>query len=345
MNSIEAAIRILQSAGTSLHVNEITERMIKNGLWSSKGKTPEATVGAAIYTDIKKNGASSCFKKVASQTFTLRNSVDKKQPNKTSPSSASAITRNTFINCAQKVLTEFGHGKPMHYRSITQKALDKGWLITEGKTPENTMYALIATEIKRRQSRGEQSLFVKCGRGLFSLSQQRDQGLVIQIEKHNKQVRQDLREGLLSLQPEEFEELIAQLLTEIGFEMIEVTSRSHDGGIDVRGTMVTGDVIRTKMAVQAKKWNFSKNVQKPTVQQVRGSLGAHEQGLIITTSDFSSGAVKEAEEKDKIPIALMNGEQLVKLLMEYDFGVRRTTSNLFELDLASVNDRTKTRVD
>jgi hypothetical protein len=30
----------------------------------------------------------------------------------------------------------------------------------------------------------------------------------------------------------------------------------------------------------------------PVVQLVRGSLGAHEQGLIITTSDFSAGAIK-----------------------------------------------------
>ncbi len=52
--------------------------------------------------------------------------------------------------------------------------------------------------------------------------------------------------------------------------------------------MVTGDVVRTRMAVQVKRWKA--NVQAPAVQQVRGSLGAHEQGLIITTSDFSKGA-------------------------------------------------------
>ena len=345
MNSIDAIIQILQSAETPLHVNEITERIIKSGLWSSKGNTPESTVGAVIYADIRKNGASSPFKKVKPKTFAFRNPMDKTQQNETSPPSPSTNTGNTFIKCAEKVLTQFGHGQPMHYRDITQKALDKGWLITEGKTPENTMYALISIEIKRSQSRGEQPLFAKRGRGLFSLSQQLDQGLIAQIEKHNNQVRQNLREELLALQPEEFEELIAQLLAEIGFEDIEVTNRSNDGGIDVRGTMVTGDVIRTKMAVQAKKWKFTRKVSPSTVQNVRGSLGAHEQGLIITTSDFSTNAIKEAEEKDKTPIALMDGKQLVPLLMEYGFGVRRTTPDLFELDLASVKDRTKTSAD
>ncbi len=67
------------------------------------------------------------------------------------------------------------------------------------------------------------------------------------------------------------------------------------------------------------------------VQQVRGSLGTHEQGLIINTSDFGPGARKEAERHDAIPVGLMNGEQLVKLPVENDIGVRRTGHDLIEL--------------
>jgi len=94
--------------------------------------------------------------------------------------------------------------------------------------------------------------------------------------------------------------------------------------------MVIGMAIHIKMAVQVKKWKH--NVQSPVVQQVRGSLGAHEQGLIITTSDFSPGAIKEAEQADKTPVFLMNGEKLVMLLTEYGIGVRRSTPDLFEID-------------
>ena len=134
------------------------------------------------------------------------------------------------------------------------------------------------------------------------------------------------------MKPGEFEELISQLLAEMGFEMVEVTKLSGDGGIDVRGTLVVGDVVRIKMAVQVKKWKLKNNILAPVVQQVRGSLGAHEQGLIITTSDFSAGAIKEAAQHDKTPIALMNGEQLVMLLMEHGIGVHRSTPDLFEID-------------
>jgi len=83
------------------------------------------------------------------------------------------------------------------------------------------------------------------------------------------------------------------------------------------------------MAVQVKRWK--RNVQAPVVQQVRGSLGAHEQGLIITTSDFSTGVRKEAARPDAIPVGLMNGEQLVLLLAEHEIGVTRRSHYLLSL--------------
>ncbi|MBL7048911.1 MAG: hypothetical protein ISR96_05280 [Nitrospira sp.] len=53
MNIQDAAIKILKDAGKPLHAKEITERIIEAGLWSSDGKTPEATVSARLYSDIE----------------------------------------------------------------------------------------------------------------------------------------------------------------------------------------------------------------------------------------------------------------------------------------------------
>jgi restriction system protein len=154
-------------------------------------------------------------------------------------------------------------------------------------------------------------------------------GLAFEIDKHNKAIRQKLKERLHNMHPADFEALIGELLVALGFDKVEVTNVSNDGGIDVRGTLVIGDVIRTRMAVQVKRWKT--NVQAPIVQQVRGSLHAHEQGLIITTSGFSVGARKEANREGAVPIGLMDGEQLVTLLLENEIGVIRTSYNLFEI--------------
>ena len=83
------------------------------------------------------------------------------------------------------------------------------------------------------------------------------------------------------------------------------------------------------MAVQAKRWK--NNVQRPVVQQVRGSLGAHEQGLIITTGGFSQGAREEAERADASPVALMDGEQLANLLAEKEIGAEKRSYDLWRL--------------
>lgn len=330
MNAREAAIQVLHEATDPLHFREITDRILKDRLWESDGKTAEATVRAVLTVDIKRNGDQSTFVRVSPGVFALRDTrAREKNRSPKIPAGSSAKQTYSFTEAAEHVLERFGDRQPMHYRAITERALEQGWLVTEGKTPEATMYAQILTEIRRYQKRGEQPRFVQHGKGFVSLSQWMGRGLAFDIEQHNKKVRQALLERLLEMKWEEFEELIARLLAEMGFEEIEMTGRGGDKGIDVRATLVVGEAIRTRMAVQVKKWRA--NVQAPIVQQVRGSLGAHEQGLIVTTSDFSPGARKEAARPDAVSVALMNGKQLVLLLVEAGIGISRRSHDLIEL--------------
>ena len=53
--------------------------------------------------------------------------------------------------------------------------------------------------------------------------------------------------------------------------------------------------------------------------------------LKVLTSDFGKGARNEAAKTDKTPIALMNGKQLVLLLMEHGIGIHRLTPSIFEI--------------
>jgi restriction system protein len=335
MDIRDAAEQVLTKARTALTTKEITKMIVGAGLWQTSGKTPEATVGASLYRDIKKNGDKSRFVRVAPNAFALRNSNGcsaPKEPAQADKAISSKPAGLSFIEVALRVLEEHGGHDPLHYRNITERALDSGWLVSSGKTPAATMYAQIITDIRRRRMHGERPRFVQHGNGYIGLNRQTTDDLTYRIVQHNQQVRKALLNRLLEMTPAAFEELVSQLLAEMGFEMVEVTKLNGDGGIDVRGTLVVGDAVRISMAVQAKRWNPKHRVQSPVVQQVRGSLGAHEQGPIITTSNFSSGAVKEAAQPHKTPIALMNGEQLVSLLMEHGIGVTRSTPDLFEID-------------
>ncbi len=335
MTCKDASARILQDAGEPLHYSEIARRILKRGLWRTSGTTPEQTVSATLSQDVKKAGGASVFARLGNGMYGLRCWEDGGPARPDVPpdaESAAGARRAThsFTDAAELVLKACADRQPMHYRAITDAAIEQGLVATSGKTPEATMYSVIYQEIERKAARGEQPRFILHGQGFVGLTEWMGEGLAFEVERHNRDVRTRLLEQLMEMAPEQFEGTVARLLVALGFEDVEVTSRSADGGIDVRGVLVTGEAVRTRMAVQVKRWK--RNVQAPTVQQVRGSLGAHEQGLIVTTSDFSRGARDEAERSDATPVGLMDGELMVALMVEHGIGVRKNEVAILTLD-------------
>ena len=320
MKAIEAAAIVLNDADGPLHYRELTERMLARKLWTTEGKTPWDTVRAQLAEDIKVRGSASRFVRAGPGMLALSTTV--------------ALDSLSFADAAEWVLNQSTDQQPLHYTEITQRALKRGLLRTEGRTPAATMYSGILTEIRRNEARGDSPRFVRHGAGLFGLAAWLPVGVAQLIEEKNREVRRALLDRARAASPADFENLVGELLAAMGFAGVEVTSSSGDGGIDVRGTLVVGDAVRIRMAVQAKRWKS--NVQKPVIQQVRGSLGAHEQGLIITTSDFSQGAKDEAERPDASPVALMSGEQLAALLAERQIGARVTSYELYKLDATEI---------
>jgi restriction system protein len=235
----------------------------------------------------------------------------------------------TYLEAAERVLFEDKAHQELPYREITERAIKAGYLSPNGLTPAQTMYVQLMTDVKRRAARGDEPRFVQLPKGEFGLAAWVEGDLVAQITRHNREIKRELLLRLKAMPPAEFEKLIGQLLTAIGFEEVVVTKPADDGGVDVFGVLVTGGVVRTRMAVQVKRWKG--NVRAPTVQQVRGALGVHDQGLIITTGSFSAGARHEASLPDRIPVALMGGDELVGLLVEHEIGVTRSNPDLLEL--------------
>ena len=68
----EAIDKVLCSSPTPLHYNEITERIISEGLRENLGATPAATVNAYISSSIKREGEDSPYLRVAKGMFTMR---------------------------------------------------------------------------------------------------------------------------------------------------------------------------------------------------------------------------------------------------------------------------------
>lgn len=337
LDQIEA---VLRNAGQALHYDEITQRLVTSGAWVTQGKTPNRTVNARIAEDIKHNPESR-FAREGKGIFALRPSSPLVPVSTLSAEAAPPATPRgrkvrtlSFLDAAAEVLERYGGKKPMHYREITRLALERRLISTAGKTPEASILAQIGTDIDRSERRKERPRFTRHPGGFIGLGRWTSHGLSFQIEQHNDRVKKEMHAFIRSLSPAEFEQLARTLLMKLGFEEVEVSGGSGDGGIDVRGVMVTGYVIRTRMAVQVKHWKTRK-VEPTVVREVRGSLGTHEQGLIITSSTFTESARKEASRGNATPVGLMDGDQLVRLLIEHEIHVRRRPEYILELEAES----------
>jgi len=68
----KAIDRVLSSSAVPLHYNEITQRIISEGLRKNLGATPAATVNAQISSSIKRDKDSSPYIRVSKGTFAMR---------------------------------------------------------------------------------------------------------------------------------------------------------------------------------------------------------------------------------------------------------------------------------
>jgi len=189
------------------------------------------------------------------------------------------------------------------------------------------MGSRLYADTKRPNSR-----FRRVSRSVFALAEVASSDISQRITTINRQTRNTLRKRLMAMPPERFEGLVAELLLALGFEedTIAITPFGNDGGVDVRGVLNAAGITEVNAAVQAKRWKY--NVQAPVVQALRGSLVVHEQGIVITTSKFSKGAQIEAQAPGKVRISLIDGEQLLDLLIEHRIGVTAEQHTVYSLD-------------
>ena len=117
-----------------------------------------------------------------------------------------------------------------------------------------------------------------------------------------------------TLTDQRFERFIVVFLASLGMTDIEVVNRLRPGEIDIHAGMSIASVMDVNFSIQALNWH--RDVHGGDVQLLRGGMRIGDHGLIITTSEFQRGAIEEATRKDAIPIATINGNELIKIAKE-----------------------------
>ena len=136
-------------------------------------------------------------------------------------------------------------------------------------------------------------------------------------------LRQEVLDKVKKSPPDFFESLVIELLVRMGYggsqeDAGQTLGRSGDGGID--GKIKEDRLGLDFICVQAKRWES--NVGRPIVQAFAGSLDGFRarKGVLITTSGFTKEAIEYVKMIGK-SIVLIDGEELTRLMFEYDLGV------------------------
>jgi restriction system protein len=142
-----------------------------------------------------------------------------------------------------------------------------------------------------------------------------------------QQIREELAADLLrrikECPPEFFEQLVVDLLLEMGYggsrqDAGKAVGRSGDGGID--GIIKEDRLGLDAIYIQAKRWESA--VGRPEVQKFAGALQGQRarKGILITTSSLTKEAREFVSAIDN-KIVLIDGQMLANLMMDCGIGV------------------------
>jgi restriction system protein len=238
------------------------------------------------------------------------------------------VVTTKFPQLTQEDLTlKLKHGESKWINRIqwTRQAL-----VTSGDmaSPERGLWAITEQGRRRLKEQNKDKSDTSTRIASSSVS------LVDLYERYDTQFRSKLLDRLFELTPTQFEHFERQLLTAYGFVQMTVTQVSKDGGIDGHGLLKVG-LARMAVAFQCKRWEG--NVSRPEVDKFRGAIqGEFEQGVFSTTSDFAKGAMEASIKKGAVPVILLNGESIVDLMIDKEFGVQKEPLQVYEDQLDAI---------
>ncbi|WP_295221300.1 restriction endonuclease [uncultured Chryseobacterium sp.] len=77
-----------------------------------------------------------------------------------------------------------------------------------------------------------------------------------------------------------------------------------------------------QVAFECKRWITT--IGRPKISQFRGDIqGKYQQGIFFTTSKFSPDAKASSLQVGAVPIILIDGNGIIDLMMDKEFGVEK----------------------
>lgn len=153
-----------------------------------------------------------------------------------------------------------------------------------------------------------------------------DEALRSAHQKINAALSTELLDRVREASPAFFEILIVELLLSMGYggtseDAGKALGKSGDDGVD--GVIDQDPLGVDQIYVQAKRYADGNTVGAGAIRDFFGALNLKkaQKGIFVTTSSFSSSAVKTAKDLG-MRIVLIDGNQLARLMIRYNIGCR-----------------------
>ena len=141
--------------------------------------------------------------------------------------------------------------------------------------------------------------------------------VVVDINQELKKYLSRHPEKLYDLSPRKFEELIAEILSDFGFD-VELTPATRDGGKDIYA-YIKNQVCSFLMFVECKKWTPTQHVGIEVVQRLYGvqQINKANKSMVVTTSYFTKPAIEECKRYENL-MSLHDYDDLKAWLKRYE---------------------------
>jgi restriction system protein len=202
---------------------------------------------------------------------------------------------------------------------------NKGW---EAQVNEDQAYEIFLKWVKVFQDLREEKTSDTVDSQAEKIIQLQEES---EPENSKGNLKPSLIEVLQNLSATGFEFLCGRLLREYDFENIEITQRSHDGGIDGYATLKLNPFVNLSVYFQCKRYIGTVPTEKAQafIGVMETNKRSVEKGLIITTGTFAKAAIDI--EKNNVKLELIDGDKLVEMFEKVELGV--TPKTIYEPDL------------
>ncbi|HSK78645.1 MAG TPA: restriction endonuclease [Thermoanaerobaculia bacterium] len=200
--------------------------------------------------------------------------------------------------------------------------------------PYQSLYLAIQSENQRLEELGERTRFITSRdgeeRGWVRLREASEFArgstagdIEARIHQQNEAVGEEIRAWLQRMDWRTFEStFLTRVLDALGFQDVQITQATRDGGADARVVYQRG-VVGARAIVSAKRWT-ARTVPVDEVRMMRGVKGEEDTAIIVTTGRFSADAQNEARPgQNQRVVYLIDGEHLVDVCKRYQIGVKK----------------------